>query len=51
MHWPAVRANVGKISAFRSASYVKEHGVGGEEANIIEPQPLVALSEPRCERT
>jgi hypothetical protein len=41
MHWPAVRANVRKIWAFRRAYYVKEHGVGVEKANIIEPQPSV----------
>jgi hypothetical protein len=39
MHWPAVQADVRKISAFRRASYFKEHGVRVEEANIIEPQP------------
>ena len=39
MHWPAVNAEVSKIAAFRSASYVNKHGVGFEKANIIEPQP------------
>jgi hypothetical protein len=41
MHWPAVRADVSKISAFRHAFEVKEHCVGVEKANMIEPQPSV----------
>ena len=44
MYWPAVRADVNKISAFRRASEVKEHGVGVEKANIAEPLPSVEQS-------
>jgi hypothetical protein len=35
MHWPAVRADVSEISAFRRASYVKEHAVGVDKANFL----------------
>jgi hypothetical protein len=41
MHWPAMRADVSKFSAFRRASLVKEDGVRVEKANIVEPQPSV----------
>jgi hypothetical protein len=44
MQWPAVPADVNKISAFRRASEVKEHGVGVEKANIAEPLPSVEQS-------
>jgi|AntAceMinimDraft_5_1070358.scaffolds.fasta_scaffold138603_1 hypothetical protein len=41
MHWPAVRADVSKIAAFRRASQVKKHGVGVEKANIMGGKPSV----------
>jgi hypothetical protein len=44
VHWPAVRADVSKFSAFRRASQVKEHGVRVEKANIVEPQLSVEES-------
>jgi hypothetical protein len=41
MHWPAVRADVSRIAAFRRAALVKKHGVGIEKANIMGGKPSV----------
>jgi peroxiredoxin len=42
MHWPAVNADMNKVSAFRRASLVKKYGVEFEKAN--EPWPSVEQS-------
>jgi hypothetical protein len=41
MHWPAVNADMSKITAFRSGTKVIKHGMGFEKANITKPEPSV----------
>jgi hypothetical protein len=39
MHWPAMNADMSEIASFRCASYVKKHGVGVREEDMMSVEP------------
>jgi hypothetical protein len=41
MHWPAMNMDMNVIASFRSASYVKKHGVGVRKEDMMSVEPSV----------